>query len=172
MNERTIFLNALDIAELADREAYLDQACAGDAALRQNVAALLRSHKEASGFLEKPAVEQMATSAFPSDPPVEPRTSTDLIDGEQAKPAQAGTSEMTQAELSGSGDHDLSFLAAPTKPGFLGRLGPYEIQAVIGKGGFGIVLKAFDERLHCVVAIKVLSPAFAANGAARKRFIR
>ena len=34
------------------------------------------------------------------------------------------------------------------------------------------MLKAFDEQLHRVVAIKVLSPAFAANGSARKRFIR
>src|SRR3989440_9419475 len=34
------------------------------------------------------------------------------------------------------------------------------------------VFKAFDPRLHRVVAIKVLSPAYAANGAARKRFSR
>jgi hypothetical protein len=46
------------------------------------------------------------------------------------------------------------------------------VQEVIGQGGFGIVLKAFDEKLHRVVAIKVLSPAFAASGPARKRFIR
>jgi len=34
----------------------------------------------------------------------------------------------------------------------------YEIQEVIGKGGFGTVLRAFDEKLHRVVAIKVLAP--------------
>jgi serine/threonine-protein kinase len=34
------------------------------------------------------------------------------------------------------------------------------------------VLKAFDEKLHRVVAIKVLSPAYAASGSARRRFIR
>jgi uncharacterized protein (TIGR03067 family) len=84
---------------------------------------------------------------------------------------QSPTSE-TQAEPTGARDDSLAFLTPSVRPGFLGRLGPYEIQAVIGKGGFGIVLKAFDERLHRVVAIKVLSPAFAANGAARKRFIR
>jgi serine/threonine-protein kinase len=78
----------------------------------------------------------------------------------------------TQAEPTGARDDSLAFLTPSVRPGFLGRLGPYEIQAVIGKGGFGIVLKAFDERLHRVVAIKVLSPAFATNGAARKRFIR
>ena len=66
----------------------------------------------------------------------------------------------------------LSFLEPSDKPGHLGRLGRYEILQVIGKGGFGVVLKGFDERLHRVVAIKVLSPAYAANGSARKRFIR
>jgi Protein kinase domain/3-keto-disaccharide hydrolase/Putative zinc-finger len=66
----------------------------------------------------------------------------------------------------------LDFLAPPSKPEHLGRLGHYEVHEVIGKGGFGVVLKAFDERLHRVVAIKVLAPAYANNGAARRRFIR
>jgi serine/threonine protein kinase len=78
----------------------------------------------------------------------------------------------TQAEPKGARDDSLSFLTASEKPGCLGRLGHYEVQEVIGKGGFGIVLKAFDEKLHRVVAIKVLSPAYAAIGSARKRFIR
>jgi serine/threonine-protein kinase len=69
-------------------------------------------------------------------------------------------------------DESLAFLAPPREPGHLGRLGHYEVQKVLGRGGFGVVLKAFDERLHRVVAIKVLSPAYAANGSARKRFIR
>ena len=43
---------------------------------------------------------------------------------------------------------------------------------VLGKGGFGIVVRAFDENLHRVVAIKVLAPALAATSPARKRFLR
>jgi len=165
MNERTIFLNALEIPEPAQRDAYVEQACAGDAALRQNVAALLKSHDESSGFLEQPIIDHLTTSAYGGETPGEP----EVTDGGRGKP---GEDDATQAESNHLPDHDLTFLAAPARPGFLGRLGPYEIQAVIGKGGFGIVLKAFDERLHRVVAIKVLSPAYAANGAARKRFIR
>ena len=46
-------------------------------------------------------------------------------------------------------------LPPSSKPGSLGRLAHYEILAVIGQGGFGTVLKAFDEKLHRVAAIKV-----------------
>jgi regulation of enolase protein 1 (concanavalin A-like superfamily) len=69
-------------------------------------------------------------------------------------------------------DEDLSFLQPSQKANSIGRLDKYEILSVVGKGGFGIVLKAFDEELHRVVAIKVLLPHLAANGAARKRFVR
>ncbi len=52
------------------------------------------------------------------------------------------------------------------------RLGPYRVQAVVGRGGMGVVLRAFDELLQRVVAIKVLAPHLAANGSARNRFVR
>jgi hypothetical protein len=37
LNERTIFLGALDREDPAERAAYLDAACAGDPALRQQI---------------------------------------------------------------------------------------------------------------------------------------
>ncbi len=79
----------------------------------------------------------------------------------------------TQAESAAAHlDDDIAFLQPSQKPGSIGRLDKYEILAVVGKGGFGVVLKAFDEDLHRVVAIKVMSPHLASNGAARQRFIR
>jgi serine/threonine protein kinase len=66
----------------------------------------------------------------------------------------------------------LDFLAPPSHPEMLGRIGRYEVERIIGSGGMGIVLKGFDTELHRVVAIKVLKPHLAHNGAARHRFAR
>ncbi len=67
---------------------------------------------------------------------------------------------------------DLDFLAPPSHPELLGRLGRYDIERVIGKGGMGLVLKAHDSELNRVVAIKVLAPHLAGSSAARRRFAR
>jgi hypothetical protein len=66
----------------------------------------------------------------------------------------------------------LGFLAPPARAGAIGRLAHYEVAEVLARGGFGIVLKAFDEKLHRVVAIKVLGPQLVGSGTARKRFLR
>ena len=66
----------------------------------------------------------------------------------------------------------LDFLEPSDQPGSIGRLGVYEVSEVVGQGGMGVVLKAFDPSLHRVVAVKVLAPYLAHNPLARKRFIR
>lgn len=66
----------------------------------------------------------------------------------------------------------IKFLAPTDDPDMLGRLGTYEVVGLIGQGSTGIVLKAFEPRLNRFVAIKVLSPIYSSNGAARKRFER
>jgi WD40 repeat protein len=66
----------------------------------------------------------------------------------------------------------LDFLEPDATPGGIGRFGRYQVQGIVGRGGMGIVLKAFDPGLHRVVAIKVLNPRLATSAAARKRFLR
>ena len=43
---------------------------------------------------------------------------------------------------------------------------------MLGRGGFGIVFRAFDDTLQRVVAVKVMAPLMARLSPARKRFLR
>jgi WD40 repeat protein len=149
MNERAIFIEALDRDTPADRVAYLDAACAGDPALRERVEALLRSHEAAGDFPGKLAPQRLA----------------DEFAARESDATRTGPSAP-------DGGEGLDFLAPSERPGSLGRLGHYEVQALVGRGGMGVVLKAFDENLHRVVAVKVMAPQLAANATARQRFTR
>ncbi len=66
----------------------------------------------------------------------------------------------------------LSFLQPSDDPAYLGRLDHFLIARIIGRGGMGIVLEAFDTHLARQVALKVLNPEFAKNDTARQRFCR
>jgi hypothetical protein len=138
-----VFFAALERATAAERAAYLDGACGGDGALRRRVEALLAAHPHAGRFLERPVTEAEVIAA---------------LGGVEGPPENARA--------------DLSFLAPPLGPDSLGRIGHYEVLEVLGRGGFGTVLRAFDDKLHRVVAIKVLAPELAATSPARKRFLR
>ena len=48
----TLFAAALDHAGAAERCAFLDEACAGNQALRQEVESLLAAHEHAGGFMK------------------------------------------------------------------------------------------------------------------------
>ena len=50
--EKTIFLEAVEIASTTDRATFLDQACEGDPQLRAAVEALLLSHQRSQGLLD------------------------------------------------------------------------------------------------------------------------
>lgn len=66
---------------------------------------------------------------------------------------------------------DFLDIAASTQfsPGH--RIGPYRIEALLGKGGMGVVYRAYDDKLKRNVAIKFLSDALS-DAAARRRFQR
>jgi len=50
------------------------------------------------------------------------------------------------------------------------KLGPYEIQSLLGAGGMGEVYRARDARLDRTVAIKVLPASFSADRDRMQRF--
>src|SRR5262245_26683969 len=70
------------------------------------------------------------------------------------------------------GPPSLDFLSPSNRPDSLGKLSRYEILELVGSGGFGVVLKAFDDKLERIVAIKTLSRSLAASPSARQRFVR
>jgi len=139
-NAKLIFLQAMELPSAAERAAFLEQACAGQPALKARVEGLIRTADQGDSLLDYPAGKAGTTQVVPT-PPAEPEIS-------------------------------LAFLKPGNTPGSLGSLGGYSVLDVIGRGGMGIVLRAMDAKLNRVVAIKVLSPEFAGNAQARKRFAR
>ena len=87
-------------------------------------------------------------------------------------PADSALDSATGPDASFSHATVLKLLRPTDDDRMLGRLGTYEVVGVIGSGGMGVVLKAFDSALNRYVAIKVLAPHLASSGAARKRFSR
>jgi hypothetical protein len=67
---------------------------------------------------------------------------------------------------------DFTVLEPATCAESLGRLGRYEVLSLLGQGGMGVVLRAFDGQLGRAVALKVLSRHLASSVTARRRFQR
>ena len=84
----------------------------------------------------------------------------------------------TAAFLNGSADthpivdEKLDFLQPTDEPGRLGKLGTFGVLRIVGRGGMGVVLHAYDPCLARDVAIKVIDPKLAHNEVARQRFCR
>lgn len=59
------------------------------------------------------------------------------------------------------------------EPDIIGqKLGPYQVEELLGRGGMGEVYRALDTRLNRTVAIKVLPPHFSSDPERRLRFER
>jgi len=174
MSEYELFQSALAIPDPAARQQFLKKSCAQNETLKSRVEALLASHEGQSQFLEIPVVEQIAECLHSED-------RATIVDG--SGPTSANKPDLTEIHIRGAAtmtklaeesddENPLGYLEPSSKPDSLGRLGHYEVLEVVGRGAFGTVLRAFDEKLHRVVAIKVLAPEMAATSPARKRFLR
>jgi serine/threonine protein kinase/formylglycine-generating enzyme required for sulfatase activity len=82
------------------------------------------------------------------------------------EPMLRGSSRLTDRFVALPGDRPPALDADPD------CIGPYQIQAEIGRGGHGIVYRAEDLRLHRPVALKVLNAAAARSPRMRARLKR
>lgn len=145
MTDESIFAAALELPTPEERANLLDSACESPDQ-RSRLESLLAAHDRAGAFLDRPAVE----------PDVDDGATRTA--GETGDPADA-------VDIT-------SFLAPSDRPDSLGRIGQYEVLEVLGQGGFGIVYRAFNDKLQRVDAVKVLAPHLAVTSPVRKRFLR
>jgi hypothetical protein len=146
----------------------------------------LTAHLESCAQCQK-KLEQLAAGAFTWDDigrrmahgralaeaagPASPATPRELADAIAAlKTCTFGSDEPPLSDV--SPDLPAGFLQPAAEPGHLGRLGEFDVIEEVGRGAMGVVLRAFDQRLHRVVAIKVMSPQLASMPLARQRFVR
>jgi serine/threonine protein kinase/Tol biopolymer transport system component len=120
-----VFHEALE-QDAAARAAYLDAACAADAALRAEVESLLAAHQATGGFIDGSPLEKLPASAVAA------------LGNDVTKTAPDSNAAARSAAL-----------ATGT------RLGPYQIVGPLSAGGMGELFRALDTRLGRDVAIKV-----------------
>ena len=123
-----IFLGALEITEAGARESYLNDACATDIGLRQQVDRLLSALPRAQGFLDSPA-------------------------GRIESPADAETIDSAKQTDTGG---EAQFQVDPKA--LVGTwIGPYKLLQLLGEGGMGTIYLAEQEQpVKRRVALKII----------------
>lgn len=71
-----------------------------------------------------------------------------------------------------SSDFDPSWLDPSTEPDAIGRIGCYHVMECVGRGGMGVVFRAWDSDLRRIVAVKFVRKEFLGSGDSRNRFLR
>lgn len=158
MNEETLFFAAIKRTG-AERQAFLDESCGKNSELRKRIELLLESHEGSDPFLRQPILRQLAEiSGFDSS--------------DRSSARSGSTSSDISAARNTFPEVFRKVLQPSETPESLGRFSHFEVLEVIGCGGFGTVLRARDDTLQRLVAIKVLAPDQAISQRGRQRFLR